>query len=257
MITKTAPSLHGLGENRDKNRDQFQQAVVTKQPWQTELAEAIRDPRQLLSYLGLPDSLVEELKIPAHFPLRVTHSFANRMRAGDINDPLLKQVLPLAEESNSQAWGEPDPVGDQAAMKSPGLLHKYHGRALLVSTAACAIHCRYCFRQHFPYQQANPLASQWPATLAWLEANPDINELILSGGDPLSVNDQRLGELVHQLDRLSHLQTLRIHTRLPVVLPQRIDKEMLSWIAESRLKLVFVLHINHPNEINTELVEAM
>lgn len=261
MITKTAPSLHCLDgirdEIREKNRDDTGQKIPVRIPWQSALAEAIRDPQQLLRLLDLPVSLLEQIEPPQHFPLRVTHSFIQRMRPGDLNDPLLKQILPLATEQGQSDWGSLDPVGDHTAMKSPGLLHKYQGRALLVSTAACAIHCRYCFRQHFPYQQANPLGNQWPATLEWLRANKDIHEVILSGGDPLSVSDERLARIVAQLDSVPHLRTLRIHTRLPVVLPQRIDSELLNWVTKTRLQVVFVLHINHPNELNQELCAAL
>lgn len=257
MITKTAPSLHSLDENRDENQDGFREEIPVEQSWQSALAQAIRDPQELLKHLNLPFSFARHKSPPSSFPLRVTHSFMQRMQPGDPNDPLLKQVLSLAIESEPSDWGSLDPVGDHNAAQGPGLLHKYQGRVLLVSTAACAIHCRYCFRQHFPYQQANPLGTQWPATLAWLGSHQDVNEVILSGGDPLSLSDERLARIVSQLDEVPHLKTLRIHTRLPVVLPQRIDSQLLSWVTKTRLKLVFVLHINHPNEINQELREAL
>ena len=254
MITKTVPSLHRLAEIREE--------IPVRKSWQAALAEAIRDPQELLKQLNLPVSLAEQSQLVPGFPLRVTHSFIQRMQPGDPHDPLLMQVLPLGagseeKERGEADWGSLDPVADHDAMQAPGLLHKYEGRILLVSTAACAIHCRYCFRQHFPYQQANPLGTQWPATLAYLNSNHDIHEVILSGGDPLSLSDQRLARIIAQLDEVSHLTTLRIHTRLPVVLPQRIDTALLNWVKETRLKVVFVLHINHPNEINLELQNAL
>lgn len=249
MITKSTPSVH--------RRKHIQPEIKVEKNWQSALAQAIRDPVELLRQLELPVSLAEQVSLPAEFPLRVTHSFLQRMEPGNPNDPLLRQVLPLETGAESEKWGSDDPVGDHEAMAGPGLLQKYHGRVLLVSTAACAVHCRYCFRQHFPYQQANPLGTQWPATLNWLKSNPDIREIILSGGDPLSMSDERLGRIIDQLNRLGHLRTLRIHTRLPVVLPQRIDESMLGWLRASRLNVVIVLHINHPNEINHELVEAL
>ncbi|MGD8926850.1 MAG: EF-P beta-lysylation protein EpmB [Thioalkalispiraceae bacterium] len=249
MITKTARSLHTQNAYPEQN------PAVSK--WQTSLAEAIRDPLELLEQLDLPLSLAEKIQQQPAFPLRVTQSFLQRMQRGNLHDPLLRQVLPLASESDFEDWGSQDPVADHAAMQSPGLLHKYAGRVLLVSTAACAIHCRYCFRQHFAYRQANPLGNQWPATLSYLGAHRDIHEIILSGGDPLSLNDERLSNIVHQLEQLDHIRTLRIHTRLPVVLPERIDNQLLEWVTNSRLNIVFVLHINHPNEINGELHSAL
>ncbi|MGD8785037.1 MAG: EF-P beta-lysylation protein EpmB [Thioalkalispiraceae bacterium] len=249
MITKTAPALQRSIEIREQ--------IPAKKDWQTALAEAIRDPHELLRQLQLSDSSLAHKLSDTSFPLRVTHSFIQRMQPGDPDDPLLRQVLPTRAESLDPEWGRLDPVGDQAAMREAGLIHKYAGRVLLVSTAACAIHCRYCFRQHFPYQQANPLGSQWPASLAYLKSQTDIHEVILSGGDPLSLTDERLTRLISQLDQVPQLQTLRIHTRLPVVLPQRITTQLLEWIHNTRLSVVFVLHINHPNEINQELVDAL
>ena len=253
MITKTDPLLHRSSVNPDKNLQQNSEP----QNWQIALAESIRDPRELLSMLKLPTSLADKILLDPVFPLRVTRSFLRRMQPGNIDDPLLKQVLPLIKESSDNNWGQKDPVGDHNAMQGPGLLHKYAGRVLLVSTAACAIHCRYCFRQHFPYQQANPLGTQWPATLAYLSVHRDIHEVILSGGDPLSLSDDRLAKIVSQLEQFPHIKTLRIHTRLPVVLPQRIDNPLLNWVAKTRLRIVFVIHINHPNEIDQEVHDAL
>jgi len=253
MITKTAPSLHCPSIKRLQKGEE----ITVQKNWQTALSEAIREPEELLTRLKLPMSLLEKTALPPNFPLRVTRSFIDRMQPGDPDDPLLRQVLPLNLKADNTNWGSLDPVGDQNAMQGPGLLHKYQGRVLLVSTAACAIHCRYCFRQHFPYQQANPLGTQLPATLAYLSNNDDIQEVILSGGDPLSLSDERLSRIVTQLDEIPHLKTLRIHTRLPLVLPQRITSSLLDWIKATRLKVIFVLHINHPNEINHEFAEAM
>jgi len=243
MITKTGSSLQ-----RSSSSDN----------WQTELANAIREPEALLEALDLPVSLLGPARQAAtRFPLRVTQSYLSRIEPGNPNDPLLRQILPIADELDAKDWGQLDPVGDHQAMPSPGLLHKYQGRALLVSTAACAIHCRYCFRQHFPYQQANPLGTQWPATLAYLKQHPDISEVILSGGDPLSLGDEKLAKLVTQLETIEHIKTLRLHSRLPVVLPSRITSNLINWLRNSRFQMVLVLHINHPNEINQEVMEAL
>ena len=226
--------------------------------WQTALAQAIRDPAQLLHQLALPMDLLPAAQAAARlFPLRVPHSYVQRMQAGDPYDPLLRQVLPLAAEVSAAPMGLTDPVGDLVAMPSPGLLHKYHGRALLVTTGACAIHCRYCFRRHFPYASANPLHQHRQATLDYLRNHPDVNELILSGGDPLSLPDRQLVEWVQACEAIPHLQTLRLHTRLPVVLPERVNRDLCDWLTRTRLTKVIVLHINHPQEIDTEVSRAI
>jgi EF-P beta-lysylation protein EpmB len=225
--------------------------------WQTALAQAVRDPAQLLQQLALPmDLLPAALAAARRFPLRVPRSYVQRIKPGDPHDPLLRQVLPLAAECASTP-GLTDPVGDLAAMPSPGLLHKYQGRALLVTTGACAIHCRYCFRRHFPYASANPLHQHRQSTLDYLRRHPDINELILSGGDPLSLADRQLAEWVSAVEAIPHILTLRLHTRLPVVLPERVTAELCDWLAATRLAKVIVLHINHPQEIDAEVGQAI
>ena len=225
--------------------------------WQDELARAIRDPEQLLRRLHLSLDLLPAAQAAARlFPLRVTDSYVQRITAGNPDDPLLRQVLPLGAELDNSG-GLTDPVGDLAAMPSPGVLHTYVGRVLLVTSGACAIHCRYCFRRHFPYTEASPLQQHFDETLAYLQAHDDIHELILSGGDPLSLPDNRLRTLIQQIEQIPHLQTLRLHTRLPVVLPARIDDAVLQWLSETRLKTVMVLHINHAREIDSELRLAL
>jgi len=226
--------------------------------WQTALAQAIREPAQLLQSLHLPMDLLPAAQAAAHqFPLRVPHAYLQRIRPGDLNDPLLRQVLPLAEECVAEASGQTDPVGDLAAMPSPGILHKYQGRALLVTTGACAIHCRYCFRRHFPYASGNPLHQHRQTTLDYLHHHPELNELILSGGDPLSLPDSQLASWIQECEAVPHLQTLRLHTRLPVVLPERVDSALCDWLSATRLHKVIVLHINHPQEIDAEVSQAI
>jgi EF-P beta-lysylation protein EpmB len=225
--------------------------------WQQELADAVRDPAELLQLLGLDQTLLPAAREAAQqFPLRVPRGFVARMRHGDPHDPLLRQVLPLADELRSSAGYLTDPVGDLQAMQPGGVLHKYHGRVLLVATGACAIHCRYCFRRHFPYAEANAAAGGFAAALDYIRARPEISEVILSGGDPLVLNDRRLAELAHALADIPHLQRLRIHSRLPVVLPSRIDTNLLDWFAGTRLKPVLVLHANHPQELDDEVAAA-
>jgi EF-P beta-lysylation protein EpmB len=187
----------------------------------------------------------------------VPHSFVSRMQSGNIDDPLLRQVLPVEAELQPAEGFLTDPLGEQREMESPGILKKYRGRALLTMTGACGIHCRYCFRRHFPYTESNPIMEYWETTLDWLRQNTDVSELILSGGDPLSLADKKLAALVDRLDRIAHLKTLRIHTRLPIILPARIDAGLLSWISSTRLNVVMVVHSNHPNEIDASVNAAM
>ena len=230
--------------------------------WRQEMAAAIRDPGELLALLGLdPERMGLGAEAGQEFPLRVPRGYAARMRPGDPRDPLLLQVLPLARESEQAPGFTADPVGDLAAMGAPGLLHKYQGRVLLVVTGACAVHCRYCFRRHFPYEEANPAGGHWAKSLATIAGRQDINEVILSGGDPLSLPDRRLAEMAGELAGIPHLKRLRIHTRLPVVLPGRVDDNLVRWISrlarKTALKPVVVIHANHPNEIDGAVAGAM
>lgn len=225
-------------------------------PWQMELAQAISDPAQLLRVLDLEPSL----GCPASgrdFSLRVPQSYVARMRKGDPHDPLLRQVLPIVEEQTVAPGFSYDAVGDINAMTLPGLLHKYHGRALLIATGACAVHCRYCFRRHFPYADAHAATGQWQAALDYIRADTSIREVILSGGDPLSLTDQRLAALVNRLAEIPHLHTLRVHTRLPVVLPARVNDALLAWLSGGRLKPVMVVHVNHANELDGAVRAAL
>jgi len=231
---------------------------VIKQAWQTALANAIKDPEELLSQLGLSGKLSAVTDdVIKQFPLRVTQSYINKMRYGDPEDPLLRQVFPLIDESIDADNFVADPVGDHLAITTPGMLQKYQGRALLLTTGACAIHCRYCFRRHFPYGDSNPLASQWQQTRQAIEDDTSINEVILSGGDPLALSDNKLASLVSDIEKISHIKRLRIHTRLPVVLPERVDKHLLQWMADSRLQIIMVIHANHGNEIDLDVEVAL
>ncbi|PHS68650.1 MAG: EF-P beta-lysylation protein EpmB [Methylophaga sp.] len=234
------------------------QPLVTKQAWQIALANAINDPKELMAQLGLSEKLTSvDASIIKQFPLRVPQSYVNKMRYGDPDDPLLRQVFPLIDESYSVKGFVADPVGDSLAVTSPGILQKYHGRALLLTTGACAIHCRYCFRRHFPYGDSNPLASQWQQTLSALHDDATVKEVILSGGDPLALTDRKLEAMVNDLERIPHIKRLRIHTRLPIVLPERIDQQCLHWISNTRLKVIMVVHTNHANEIDPTVAQAL
>ena len=226
---------------------------VADMNWQSALANAITEPKVLLAQLNLSDKLADiDPALITQFPLRVPQAYVDKMIKGDAADPLLRQVFPLIDEANTVAGFVTDPVGDLLAQSQQGVLQKYHGRALLVTTGACAIHCRYCFRRHFPYADSNPLASQWQETLAGFAADSDLHEVILSGGDPLALSDDRLGKIVMDIATITHIKTLRIHTRLPVVLPQRITPALLAILRQTRLNVVVVIHANHANEIGDE-----
>lgn len=179
------------------------------------------------------------------------------MRSGDADDPLLRQVLPLGAESATRRGYITDPLAEAGAQVVPGLLRKYQGRALLITTAACAVHCRYCFRRHYPYADSHAGGSRLDAALGAVRADATLHELILSGGDPLSVPDARLAALAAQVADIAHLTTLRIHTRLPVMIPQRVDAALLAWLGATRLRTVVVIHANHPGEIDADVAAAI
>ena len=227
-------------------------------PWQRLLADAIDDPAVLLRALDLPEHLLPAARrAAALFPLRVPAPYLKRIRPGDAADPLLRQVLPLDLECETRPGYSADPLGESAAQPVPGLLKKYHGRALLIATGACAVHCRYCFRRHFPYADAHAGGSRLEPALAAIAADASIGEVILSGGDPLTLSDARLAELAHRLTAIGHVHTLRIHSRLPVVLPQRVDGGLLDWLGRLPLRKVLVLHSNHAAEVDREVEDAL
>ncbi len=226
--------------------------------WQRELARAISDPAELLRELDLDPALLPAARAAAAcFPLRAPRGFVARMRKGDPDDPLLRQVLPLGAELAETPGFDTDPVGDRAARAAPGVLHKYHGRALLLVTGACAVHCRYCFRREFPYAESGTGPARWRLALAYLRDASSLREAILSGGDPLSLSDRRLGALLAELDRIPHLERLRIHSRQPIVLPERVDDGLLAVLAQTRLQRVLVVHVNHPREIDGTVHAAL
>lgn len=226
--------------------------------WQIELANAITDPRELLVELDLDSNLYQETLF-AHkdFPLRVPRSYVARMEKGNSSDPLLLQVLPQAIELQQFPGYSCDPLQEKTKNPIPGLLHKYRDRVLLMPSSACAVHCRYCFRRHFPYEENNQGRAGWEAILTYLQEDTKINEVILSGGDPLTVKDSYLYELVKKLADIPHLKRLRIHTRIPIVLPSRINADFIKAITATRLKPVIIVHCNHANEINGEVKQAL
>ncbi|MFO0895868.1 MAG: EF-P beta-lysylation protein EpmB [Pirellulales bacterium] len=225
--------------------------------WQQTLRDAVRDAAELCRALGLEPPTAGDRQAAADFRVFVPRPYLQRIRPGDPDDPLLRQVLPVAAETAPSPGFSHDPVGDRSAVRQPGLLHKYRGRALMVATGACAVHCRYCFRRHFPYDEAPGTLAGWTPALETLAADPSIHELILSGGDPLMLRDERLAELTEALAEIPHLRRLRVHTRLPVMIPARVNDELLGWLTGTRLAPWMVVHINHPREVDTAVGAAL
>ncbi len=238
--------------------DPRQPAALQPARWQHAMREAVRDPRELLDLLGLA-SLVPRLsdEAAAQFPLRVPRGFVARMRHGDPHDPLLRQVLPLDDEMKPTPGYGLDAVGDAAARTGTGILQKYRGRALLVATGSCAINCRYCFRRHFPYAEETAAREGWREAVDLIRGDPTVEEVLLSGGDPLSLSNGKLAELTHALADIPHLRRLRIHSRLPIVLPERVDDGLLAWLAALPWPVALVVHANHANEFDPAVDTAL
>ncbi len=226
--------------------------------WQQQWRDSLRDPLELLEMLGL-QAFSGRVSASAEnaFGFRVPRAFAAKMRHGDINDPLLRQVLPIGEEERDAPGYAFDAVGDLAARQAPGVLHKYRGRALLIASGSCAVNCRYCFRRHFPYAEETAASEQWRSAVDYLKSDDSISEVLLSGGDPLSLSTAKLQALSEALRPLSHIRRLRIHTRLPVVLPDRIDAEFLAWLEALPWPCVVVIHANHGNELCDDVHAAL
>lgn len=226
--------------------------------WQAHWRQAIRDPAELLALLGLgAEDLGVSAQALAQFPLRVPRGFVARMRPADPADPLLRQVLPIDAEMQVVPGFSFDAVGDGDARKATGVIQKYRGRALLVATGSCAIHCRYCFRRHFDYAGENAAKGGWQEAIDAIAADPGIDEVILSGGDPLSLATSKLAELTDALAAIPHLKRLRIHSRLPVVLPERVDDSLVQWLAALPWPVAFVIHANHANEFDASVDTAL
>jgi EF-P beta-lysylation protein EpmB len=226
--------------------------------WQQALRQAVREPAELLQLLGLESvALQVSSQAAAQFPLRVPRRFIARMRHGDAHDPLLRQVLPLDAELRVLPGFGLDAVGDAAARSATGVIQKYDGRALLVATGSCAIHCRYCFRRHFPYGEETAARDHWAQAIARIGADDTIDEVILSGGDPLSLSTPKLAELTDALVTVPHLKRLRIHSRLPLVLPERVDAALLQWLSALPWPVTVVVHANHANEFDARVDAAL
>ncbi len=223
--------------------------------WQQQLKHAFTDMESLCDYLGL---VLAELPVSIaanrQFPLRVPLSFAGRMEKGNPNDPLLRQVLPIHDELAAYPGFTDDPVGDLAAARQTGLLHKYHGRVLLINTGGCAINCRYCFRRNFPYAELQLGKQAERAALAYVAENLSVSEVIFSGGDPLLLSDGRLSRLLSKVAAIAHVKRIRIHSRLPIVLPARMTRRLADALQASGKQIVIVMHCNHANELDEEVL---
>ena len=233
--------------------------IIPKKPisvehnWQKELACSYTDPAKLLQYLGLDEEkYTQHIKARRLFPMRVPRHFADLMEKGNPNDPLFLQVMPLSDEFLTSKGYSEDPL-DEHDTAGKGILHKYDSRVLLMVRTGCAVNCRYCFRRHFPYADNAVSKNQWLDVLEYLRGNSKINEVIFSGGDPLMAKDDHLSWLANEIATIPHIKRLRIHSRLPVVLPERISHNFVKWFTALPLQKVLVLHANHANEMSEPL----
>ncbi len=228
-------------------------AGVESQSWQDHLSHAVTDLNELLQLVQIdPADLSMQQQACQSFPLLVPRTLIDRMEVGNANDPLLKQVLPDSRELEQQPSFVHDPLGEQHTNQQPGIIHKYHGRVLILLATGCAVNCRYCFRRHFDYANNRLGKRQWQTMIDYIKADPSITEVILSGGDPLMHKDSDLAQFLQKLEAIPRLSRLRIHSRLPVVIAQRLTDSLANRLAESRLQVSLVLHVNHPNELTAE-----
>ncbi len=227
--------------------------------WQDELRNTITSGPELLALLGLTaESVGLSAAASADFRLKVPHNFVDRMQPGNPSDPLLLQVLASEHELLADPRFSSDPLQETTdAIVQPGILHKYHGRALLIAAGGCAVNCRYCFRRHFPYTENLHSSADWPQALAYIAADASIEEVILSGGDPLVLMDDLLAELINTIAAISHVRRIRIHTRLPIVIPSRVTPALVQAISHPAVQTVIVVHSNHANEIDHGVAEAL
>lgn len=244
--------MHVFAPVRRSNRFGMTQFLYQEQHWQSQLSDLVTDSEELLQLLNLSreDLLSGAVLATEQFKLRVPRAFVGKMQSGNPLDPLLLQVLPHHLELEDHPGFVTDPLGEEQANQQPGVLHKYKSRFLLTLTGACAVHCRYCFRRHFPYQENLPKSDDWLNIKSYIESQTDINEVILSGGDPLTLSNRKLKLWIDRLESLPQLKFLRIHSRVPIVIPNRIDDELLSVLKNSRLRIILVVHSNHASELD-------
>ncbi len=223
--------------------------IQNNKTWQQELAEGFNNIQKLCQYLNISHSH-DNFLTTADFPLRVPVEFVDRMEKGNINDPLLRQVLPLKDENITLPGFNKDPVGDVNAITETGVIHKYHDRVLLITTGSCAINCRYCFRRNFPYSEFQLSNNKTSHAISYIKNNPNITEVILSGGDPLLLSDEKLYKLLFQLEQIENIKRIRVHSRIPVILPSRITTDFCDMLSKISKPIVLVVHSNHANELN-------
>lgn len=221
--------------------------------WQRELAEGFSNSLDLCNYLDIPPDIFPAI---TQFPLRVPRNFVDRIEKYNLNDPLLKQIIPLEDENYHSPGFSHDPVGDINAIAETGVIHKYKNRVLLITTAGCAINCRYCFRRNFPYADSVLGTKKISQAIQYIRNHQDISEVILSGGDPLLLQDEKLFNLIYQLQEIVSIKRIRIHSRIPIVLPSRITTEFCNKLNKINIPCVFVVHSNHVNELNDDVKQA-
>lgn len=231
-------------------------STVEDLDWKSELSRAVTSLSELADYVDIPRDTLSD-RANQSFALNVPRPYLDRVERGNPQDPLLQQVLPVASELQVHEGYLLDPLKEKKYTVAPGLIHKYKSRVLLVAGTHCAVNCRYCFRRHFPYQEHRVSREDWVRVIDYIRAHTELNEVILSGGDPLAVNDRHLQWLSQELEKIPHILRMRIHTRLPVVIPARIDNTFINWISHVKLQRVVVLHINHPNEIDPAVTNAI
>ncbi|QDT34237.1 EF-P beta-lysylation protein EpmB [Thalassoglobus polymorphus] len=230
--------------------------IAGSKTWQHDLKRAIRSVSVLCERLGIDPNELKCSASPA-FPVLVPESFLKRMKHGDRDDPLLRQVLPVSSEEEIVAGFQADPVGDLHARTENGLLQKYNSRGLLILNGACAVHCRYCFRREYPYSDEPKSLEDWEPAFAAIESDRSLDEVILSGGDPLMTGDARLQQVLNRLERIKHVERVRFHSRLPIVLPSRVNSSLLKVLKSTRLQPVFVVHANHPSELVDDCADSL
>lgn len=242
-------------------RDSMSSSTIPLSPlvtWQEQLANLLTSAEELCRLLQLPPEYLQPaIRAAQQFPLRVPHPYLQRIKKGDPADPLLRQILPLGEELDFTEGFSHDPLQERSSNPVPGVIHKYHGRVLFIGANQCAIHCRYCFRRHFDYQLNTPSRAQWYGAVNYVRERTEIDEVILSGGDPLSISDKQFSWLLKQIEDIPHVDRIRIHTRLPIVVPSRVTDELLNALTFNTKKTVFVVHCNHPQEIDADVEFAL
>lgn len=254
LITEQ-PLAHHRTSAKVLTVEQMQQSAFWD--WQKVTANTVNDVNTLALLLGFDGQTLAHLVEENNFELRVPLPFVSRMRTGDLSDPLLLQVLPLKQEQHDVAGNSTDPLDEKRYNVCPGLVHKYHGRVLLTAAISCPINCRYCFRRHFAYETNRLTPSNWDTALNYIRNDESITEVILSGGEPLLLNDRLISRLLDEIESIEHVLYIRIHSRYPIVIPQRLTNTLCERLINSRCNVALVLHCNHPNEIDEHVEQHL